>query len=325
MMMLRVALATFLVAMNVTHGECATVVLSAAADASIFQNNVNNASGGGNGLFSGANTSGFPRRALISFDVSGRLPVGATIESVELTLVLGDVSGAGARPLVDIAVHRVLASWGEAATQQQTPPNDNFSGIGQGSPALEGDVTWNARFFSATAPILWSTPGGDFNSVASTSASIPTALNTSYTFPSSSEMVSDVQSWLDNPASNYGWLLKGVNETLTSSLRGFYSSDVATASFHPQLNIMFSAPSPAADFNGDGKVDGADFDTWKANLGNGEAADADGDGDSDGADFLVWQREVGMISAPPASPVPEPDSMSLLVVVVLFTLGRKRW
>jgi hypothetical protein len=315
---MRAPLAAMLIALSATLAQCATAMLDAAADASIFQNNPNNASGGGNGLFTGANTSGFPRRALIAFDISGSLPAGATVQSAELTLVLGDVSGAGARPEVDIALHRVLASWGEGTTQQRMPPDDVFSGIGQGAPAATGDVTWNARFFSPTEPAVWNTPGGDFQATPSTMATIPAALGASYTFPSSAAIVSDVQGWLDNPASNFGWLLKGVDESLPSSLRGFYSSEVATAMLHPKLSVTFTAPSAAADFNDDGKVDGADLIAWQGSFGQSSGADGDGDDDSDGADFLLWQRELGTASAAAASSaVPEPLAWTGLAAAAL--------
>lgn len=46
-----------------------------------------------------------------------------------------------------------------------------------------------------------------------------------------------------------------------------------------------------ADFNQNGKVNGADLEIWQAALGVNDAGDADGDGDTDGRDFLIWQRQ----------------------------------
>src|SRR5262245_57590830 len=73
----------------------ATITIGASKDVTIFQNNVNNSSGGGYGLFAGTNGTGSPRRALIDFDIAGNLPAGATIQSVQLTLILGQVAGSG--------------------------------------------------------------------------------------------------------------------------------------------------------------------------------------------------------------------------------------
>ncbi|MCC6492765.1 MAG: hypothetical protein IT424_07075 [Pirellulales bacterium] len=53
-----------------------------------------------------------------------------------------------------------------------------------------------------------------------------------------------------------------------------------------------------ADFNRDYKIDAADLDRWRTNVGLASGADrsqgdADGDADVDGGDFLVWQRQLG--------------------------------
>src|SRR5687767_15900967 len=73
------------------------VVIGAIRDATIFENNVFNGSGGGNGLFAG--TSGAqnsPRRASIAFDVTASVPVGAIIQHVQLALFLGQFPNVGA-------------------------------------------------------------------------------------------------------------------------------------------------------------------------------------------------------------------------------------
>jgi autotransporter-associated beta strand protein len=83
--------------------------------------------------------------------------------------------------------------------------------------------------------------------------------------------------------------------------------------------IALVAPTPG-DFNGDGVVDGADFNAWQMNFPTSENAallqgDADGDGDVDGADFIVWQTNFAPAPAPGTSPVPEPAAF------LLFGLG----
>jgi hypothetical protein len=83
-----------------------------------------------------------------------------------------------------------------------------------------------------------------------------------------------------------------------------------------------------ADFNGDGRVDGADLTEWKGDFGPGAGSDADGDGDSDGNDFLIWQREVG--SGVPATAavgaVPEPAGAIVMALAALMlpTLAARR-
>jgi len=54
---------------------------------------------------------------------------------------------------------------------------------------------------------------------------------------------------------------------------------------------------PAADFDSDGDVDGADLAKWRTGFGSIGAptraqGNTDGDGDVDGADFLFWQRSL---------------------------------
>ncbi|HEX6961804.1 MAG TPA: hypothetical protein VF175_08060 [Lacipirellula sp.] len=82
----------------------------------------------------------------------------------------------------------------------------------------------------------------------------------------------------------------------------------------------------AADFDGDGVVDGADLQAWKTAFGPSNAGgDADGDGDSDGADFLTWQRQVGASSSLAAvAAVPEPAGCMLLAGASLAICLLKR-
>jgi hypothetical protein len=72
-----------------------------------------------------------------------------------------------------------------------------------------------------------------------------------------------------------------------------------------------------ADFNDDGKVDGADLTIWKMNAGAADPdGDADFDGDTDGADFLVWQRQLGSMTPTAGQAAPEPCG-GLLVAITL--------
>jgi hypothetical protein len=49
----------------------------------------------------------------------------------------------------------------------------------------------------------------------------------------------------------------------------------------------------SADFDNNGKVDGADLTVFKSSYNKNANADANGDGVSDGQDFLIWQRTFG--------------------------------
>jgi hypothetical protein len=317
-----------LIVASINAGHAATVTVGASRDATIFQNNVDNGSGGGNGLFAGTNGAGnSPRRALIGFDIAGSLPEGSIVQSATLTMFLGQFPNVAATPTSTIGLRRVLANWGEGTTQLQNPPNDTFGGTGQGAPATDGDVTWNARFFSGTSPTPWASAGGDFASAVSGSTVVTRTLNSGYTWDSTTEMVGDVQRWLDDPSGNFGWMLVNADETTPATFRGFYSRQTATASLRPQLSLTYVL---AGDFDDNDIVDGEDLAHWKAGYGMVGAThaqgDADGDGRVDGNDFAIWQRQLGRSAATSsvgaATSTPEPRALGLAGVAAL---GAFRW
>ena len=73
----------------------------------------------------------------------------------------------------------------------------------------------------------------------------------------------------------------------------------------------------AADFTGDGLVNGDDLAAWRNAFGATGAADADEDGDSDGGDFLIWQRTAGTSSGGSSgvNAVPEPSAATLALAL----------
>jgi hypothetical protein len=306
----------------------ATVKIGASKDATVYQNVVNNSSGGGNALFSGTNGMGSPRRGLIAFDVADDIPAGATITGVQLTLFLGQVAGSGGGVgggTSTIELHRLLADWGEGIAQKQNPPNDSFAGLGQGAAANPGDATWNARFYPNT---LWNMLGGDFAATASASTSVGTILNAASVWGSTSDLVGDVQQWLSTPTANFGWELVNADETTAMNFRAFYTRDAATAAFHPQLQITYNLAAVVGDFNGDGQVTSADIPSMIDALTDLDAfqsahslSDAEllaiGDVDHDHVvsnadlDALVKRIAVGGGSA--AATVPEPATLILVL------------
>jgi hypothetical protein len=211
----------------------------------IFQNNVNNSAGGAIDMFAGTNTAQSVRRALVEFNIAGKIPAGATIESVTLTLTYamaaGSGGGGGGSAFYDIGLYRLLQSWGEGTTELGQGPG----GVGQGAPASNGDVTWNARSFGSQN---WTTPGGDFVPTASAVTSVGGAtVDIPFTW-SSSTMVSDVQRWLDSPTSNDGWMLIG-QETGIQTFRGFYTKEESNQAFWPTLTVNYTlnaVPEPAS-------------------------------------------------------------------------------
>ena len=69
-------------------------------------------------------------------------------------------------------------------------------------------------------------------------------------------MIADVQSWVDHPEINFGWLLQG-RETSISAKR-FDTREHPNQNNRPQLEIAYIPPCPyhlTGDLNGDCKVD----------------------------------------------------------------------
>ncbi len=203
-------------------------------DNTLYESNIGMLSNGsGTRFFAGRTNQGqnSVRRGLVAFDVAGALPAGVVVESVELTMNMTQTRG-GAET---IALHRVEADWGEGASVAGR-------GQGGGAQAATDDATWIHTFFDTST---WTTPGGDFAAVPSASAEVD-GLGT-YTWGSTPEIVADVQAWLDDPAGNFGWLIKG-NESAGQTSKAFDSREggnppVLTIGF-PLLPVDYEFNSP---------------------------------------------------------------------------------
>jgi hypothetical protein len=196
----------------------ASTTIRASKDNSIFRNRASNSAGGAAGVFAGTTATGSPRRGLIAFDVAGNVPTGATITSVELTLYLGMSAGGDSKP---VGLHRLTKDWGEGTAGSHLPTVRN---AGMGFEAAPGDATWNANFFGAS---LWSGPGaaGDFNPAASSTTMVNDAVDTPFIWSSTPALIGDAQSWLDSPATNFGWALINGDELSLGTARAFYSRE----------------------------------------------------------------------------------------------------
>lgn len=210
------------------------VTLNPQKDATIIQENSAIANGSGLGLFAGNIGAGvgFARRGLVQFDTSG-IPAGSTINSVSVVLTLTRAH-ATATP-TDIGLFRIITGWNEG-------PSHAGSSSGAGSFAVTGDVTWAHTYFSDQ---FWTTPGGDIAGVASAIRTIGTTL-TAYTWNTNAALVADVQAWVNNPGTNFGWMLKG-NEAAATTTRRFASREVSNASQRPKVIIDYTpVPAPGA-------------------------------------------------------------------------------
>jgi hypothetical protein len=166
------------------------------------------------------------RRAVLSFDVAGAIPAGATINSATLTLNVSQ-SNSGDHPA---ALHRLGADWGESTSDAGSPG-------GLGAPSAPGDATWIHTFFPSQ---LWSAAGGDFDATAS--ATIPVGGLGPYTWGSTAAMVADVQGWLDTPAANFGWILIGdEGQDGLGAAKRYDSSESVDPLLAPTLTVDYTA------------------------------------------------------------------------------------
>lgn len=85
----------------------------------------------------------------------------------------------------------------------------------------------------------------------------------------------------------------------------------------------------AGDYNGDSKVDGADFLAWQRGFGSavtpGSGADGSGNGVVDAADLAIWKSGFGSATATgevAAAAVPEPATLSTLLIALGCLGGR---
>lgn len=230
--MIRTATWAALLALAAGPAPADVLTLSAARDGTLWNDPAGAVANGSGPVMivgrSGGQSTAPVRRALLRFDVAGTLPAGSTVNSAQL--VLSNPSGnTGAR---FVELHRVLGDWGEGASNTTS---------GQGAPAQSGDATWLHTFFPGA---LWSAPGGDFDATAS--ATLAVDLLGLHTWPSTPLSIADVQGWLDQPALNFGWLLKLDVESVAQTTKVFGTRESLDPAERPRLVIDYTPPPIAS-------------------------------------------------------------------------------
>src|SRR5262245_56374132 len=180
-------------------------------------------------FFAGVTAMKELRRGVLAFDIAGNVPPGSTITAVSLS---ANMSRSTLNTRYVGELHKPLADWGEATSSATGEECDV-------APATPNDATWRHRFFDT---VFWTTQGGDFS--ATVSASQMVGAIGQYTW-SSAQMVADVQGWLDNPASNFGWLMLGDELDFLTAKR----FDTRESTNPPVLAITYmpsGSPTPTA-------------------------------------------------------------------------------
>jgi hypothetical protein len=199
-----------------------TVVLTPSKDNTLFET-TNGATSNAIGvhLFAGTTQGASKRRAVLAFDIASLVPPGSRISRVSLAMTVS-MTIAGTQP---VNLHRLNSDWGEGNS-------DAGSGRdGAGISARPGDATWIHTF---SPDRRWTTAGGDFEAAADATAQVASATGVW----ESAAMIARVQQWLDQPASNRGWIVIG-NETRATTAKRFDSREAPNASSRPSLTIEF--------------------------------------------------------------------------------------
>lgn len=205
-----------------------SVTLIATLDNVLYESATGNLSNAlGSNLFAGNNNSG-KRRTVVAFDLSV-IPEQAEIQNTELRLYCNSSSGAS----FPVTAQKLLQDWGEG-TSQATGNESN------GANATTGDATWLHTFYNTS---FWSTVGGHFSSTISATTNVSTQ-NVFYTW-SSPQLQSDVESWVNDPASNFGWIMRG-DETSTGNTKRFSSRQNGDPAHDPRLVIDYIVPPTGA-------------------------------------------------------------------------------
>jgi hypothetical protein len=221
----------FLINFNQCFCQIDSLKVTPTKDNSIFSEGNNLSDGAGLFFYVGRTNNSAAvqvRRALIRFDVSS-VPANAQIQSVKLTLTTLKAAGNNTTPH-NFTLHKLLNNWGEGTS----------SGLGNGSPATTKDATWQNTFYPSSN---WIINGGDFvNTASAATVGILNELTEWSSIQAGNiQMLNDVNAWVADVNTNFGWLIKG-EESVRGSAKAFASRE--GLSVYPRtLTIYYSLPA----------------------------------------------------------------------------------
>jgi uncharacterized repeat protein (TIGR01451 family) len=184
-------------------------------------------------------------RGAIKFDLTS-VPAGSTVTSATLKLHLSKTSSGPQ----GIALHRATMDWGEGTSQAAGEE-------GAGANATDRDVTWFYTFFNTGT---WNTPGGDFVATGSATTSVDQVGMYQWT---GAGLTADVQQWVNNRGTNFGWILTG-NEAAGPSSKRFDTKENMVPGNRPVLTVEYTTAGAAT---------WAITKTHSGNFRQGDAAD----------------------------------------------------
>ena len=207
-----------------------TVFLTPSADTALLQAFPSNNFGAQAYFNSGTTQTYLTNRGLMKFDLAAALPAGAKITFAQLSLEVVGQPVDGDAPS-SFQLRRMLRDWGEG-TKKGNPPT-------LGATATAGEANWTHRLAQTTN--TWAAPGGgegiDFVTANSGEQYVYGINLSPYLFDATTNMLADLQSWLAQPETNFGWLLLSLSEAENFSARRFASRE-----------DMYRAPKLQVDF-----------------------------------------------------------------------------
>jgi hypothetical protein len=133
-------------------------------------------------------------------------------------------------PPAEMGLHRLLQEWGEGDSKA-------IAAEGQGDFASPNDATWHHRLYPDQD---WETPGGHFQ--ISPSATMTVGQNLQhYTWTCTPGLLADLQTWLQQPELNFGWIIVG-GEIAGQSAHRFNSRENSTIEQRPKLRLIYKTP-----------------------------------------------------------------------------------
>lgn len=210
-----------------------TIRIEASKDNTLYESPTGRLSNGvGEHMFTGLTNELLKRRAVIAFEELDEIPENALITSVRILLHLSKENSRA----TSIDLHRLAADWGEGTS-------DATGNEGQGANTTTDDATWIHRFSSFRT---WQNAGGDYD--PEESAQFLADGVGFYVIRSTDKLVADVQSWLDDPSQNFGWILVGEEDERSS--KRFDSRENSEPTFRPLLEVTYSVTGTGSDFSG---------------------------------------------------------------------------
>ncbi len=154
--------------------------------------------GSGDFLFTGRNNKLAERRALIKFDLPDRAEVDSVV-TVSLKMYLSKTTS----NVQKINIFRLTSDWGEGES-------DAIFEEGGGAAPSTGDATWNFNFYDTES---WLQAGGDY--ISTPSAAVTADTTGQYEW-NDEGLLEDVDFWIDNPESNFGWIINTESSDVSS-------------------------------------------------------------------------------------------------------------